>query len=205
MHLFKKWTETLKLELQQMSTILSFTAKLISNNRDDDLREFVVAYFLEEKSFSVVEKVIPNSGFPGGKFLQKTKVNNPKTGRPYEPTEIGIGVEVNLNGWRFKLINATEGTLRAMEANSEVFSRSDLASILLPMAKQLKHKVNDLRIAFQEKDKLKRGRIPRDQVDPILSKFGINLGPQESITLFRRYQFADSNLFEYNEFIANLV
>ncbi|KAH0790196.1 putative flagellar microtugule protofilament ribbon protein [Histomonas meleagridis] len=187
-----------------MSTILSFIAKLISNNRDDDLREFIVAYFLEEKAFSVVEKVVPNSGFPGGKFLQKSKINNPKTGKPYQPEEVGIGEEVNLNGWRFKLIGATEGTLRAMEANSETFSRSDLASFLLPISEKLKHKTNDLRMAFQEKDKFKRGRVQRDQVDPILSKFGINLGPQESITLFRRYQFADSNLFEYNDFIDNI-
>jgi hypothetical protein len=48
-------------------TLVSFTASLISDNRDDALRDFIVAFFVEDGSFSVVEKVVPNSGFQIGR------------------------------------------------------------------------------------------------------------------------------------------
>ena len=185
-------------------TILSFTATLISNNRDDALREFIVAYFIDDCTFSVTEKVIPNSGFPGGKFMQRTKVINPETRQPYQPEEISIGKDVNLGGWRFHLKSASEGTLKTMEARSDVFTRSDLASVLLPLTRELKAHVNDLRTSFQRRDKTHRGRIRRDEIDDVLQEFNVKLGEQELITLFRRFQFADSDMFEYNDFLETL-
>lgn len=182
-------------------TILSFTATLISNNRDDALREFIVAYFVEDSSFSVMEKVIPNSGFPGGKFLQRTKAKNPETGDLYQPYDITIGADITLCGWKFHLKEATEGTLKTMEAKSDMFTRSDLASVLVPIIPKLKSRIGDLKIAFQRCDRLKKGRIPKNQVADILSEFDVTLGQQELITLCRRFQFADSDQFEYTSFL----
>lgn len=189
-------------DIRPPQTILSFTATLVSNNRDDALREFIVAYFVDDCSFSVMEKVIPNSGFPGGKFLQRTKAKNPETGECYQPDDITIGAIVTLSGWKFQLKDATEGTLKAMEAKSDMFTRSDLANVLVPIIPKLKQRVGDLKVAFQRCDRLKKGRVPRAQVAEILAEFDVNLGPQELITLFRRFQFADSDQFEYTNFIA---
>ncbi|OHT15187.1 hypothetical protein TRFO_14375 [Tritrichomonas foetus] len=185
-------------------TILSFTATLISNNRDDALREFIVAFYVEDSSFSVMEKVIPNSGFPGGKFLQRTKVINPETMQPYQPDEVSIGRDVTLGGWKFHLKSASEGTLRTMEAKSDIFTRSDLCSVLLPLNRELKSRVSDLKTAFARRDKTHRGRVRREEVAEVLEEFNVNLGEQELITLFRRFQFADSELFEYNDFLETL-
>lgn len=182
-------------------TILSFTATLISNNRDDALREFVVAYYLEDSSFSVMEKVIPNSGFPGGKFLQRTQAINPETNELYQPDEVTIGRDITLGGWHFHIKSASEGTLKTMEARSDLFTRSDLSSVVLPLMNQLKPRINDLKTAFSRKDKTHRGRVKQADVPEILDEFGVKLGEQELITLFRRFQFADSDQFEYNDFL----
>jgi hypothetical protein len=40
--------------------MLSFSAKLVSDNRDV-LHEFIVAFTVENNKFTVTEKVIPNS------------------------------------------------------------------------------------------------------------------------------------------------
>ena len=185
-------------------TILSFTATLISNNRDDALREFVVAYYLEDSSFSVMEKVIPNSGFPGGKFLQRTKSINPETNEPYQPDEVNIGSDITLGGWRFHLKSASEGTLKTMEAKSDIFTRSDLSNVILSVSDKLKPHVDDLKTAFARKDKTHRGRVKQADVGDILDEFDVHLGEQEMITLFRRFQFADSDMFEYNDFLATI-
>lgn len=182
-------------------TILSFNSTLVSNNRDDALREFIVAFFVEDSSFSVVEKVIPNSGFPGGKFLQRAKAKNPATDAPYDPDDITIGAEVTIGGWHFRLKSATEGTLKLMEAKSDMFSRSDLAAVIIPLISALKPRVEELRRVFQRQDTRKKGRVPFDDVGPILKGFHVGLGDQELTTLIRRFQFADSNMFEYEDFL----
>lgn len=189
-------------DLRPPPTIVSFTAQLISQNRDDALREFIVAYWVDTKQFSVVEKVVPNSGFPGGKFLQKTLYNNPDTGVPYEPDQVTIGKDVILGGWHFHLTSATEGSLKTMEARTDLFTRSDLYEIIEPLTKQLKGKANDLKTAFMRRDKQRRGRIHRNDLGSVLEDFRVRLGEQELVTLFRRFQFADSDMFEYNDFLT---
>jgi len=182
--------------------ILSFNASLVSQNRDDCLRQFLVAYFVDEQSFSVVEKVVPNSGFPGGKFISKTKFNNPKTGKPYVSEEISIDSDIVLGGWVFHLDSATEGTLKYMEAHSDVFEKSDLFNCMLPIITKLKSIKNIVSAAFKECDTQKRGRVKNSDVERILAQFDVTLTKQGRITLFRRFQFADSDLFLYNEFLA---
>jgi hypothetical protein len=185
-------------------TILSFSAKLVSDNRDDSLREFIVTFNVEENKFAVLEKAIPNSGFRGGKFLQPTTGENPKTGLPYEPDEVTIGSIVTIASWKFKLISASEGTLQLMEARSDLFTRSDLATLFGDLGKRLKPKLGELRTAFAQRDKGKRERLRNDDVKAILDDFDVNIGDQEWVTLQRRFQFADSDAFLYNDFLLSL-
>lgn len=186
-------------------TVLPFVATLVSSNRDDALREFIVSFYVEDSSFSVMEKVIPNSGFPGGKFLSRLKATNPETGGPYQPDDVTIGSDVKIGGWTFHLKGATEGTLKTMEAKSDIFTRSDLASFLLPIIPKLKPRASDLRTAFVRRDRLRRGRIPRQDIPDVLAEFDVTLSEQELITLFRRFQFADSDMFEYDPFLQLLA
>jgi hypothetical protein len=72
-------------------TILQFTAKLVTKNKDDALRDFVVAFFVEDSSFMITERVVRNSGFRGGKFLNRTKIDNPQTRAPFQPDEVTVG------------------------------------------------------------------------------------------------------------------
>ena len=76
------------------TTVLSFNATIISNNTDDQLREFMVNFCIENSSFAVYEKVVPNSGFPGGKFIKESKATSPETGKPYTPDEVHIGATI---------------------------------------------------------------------------------------------------------------
>jgi hypothetical protein len=185
-------------------TILSFYAKLVSSNRDDELREFVVAFFLEDSSFCINELVIPNSGFKGGRFLVRTKEVNPETNAPYAADDITVGAIVTIREWKFLLVSATEGALRTMEAKSDKFTRSDLSALIVPLITDLKPRLGELRAAFVRRDKYKRGRLKNDEVRNILDEFGFKMDAQQWITLSRRFQFADSDTFRYNDLLAHI-
>lgn len=169
------------------------------------MREFVVAYYVEDRAFAITEKVIPNSGFKGGKFMQKTVINNPKTGQPYEPKDIYIGAQVDIGGRIFCLQEASEDALKVMEARSDVFPKCDLATLMSIIRERLKGKQPELLVQFQKIDKNKRGYVPLLDFQNILANNGITMGDQEFLTLFRRYQYRDYDKCDYQEFVENLV
>jgi hypothetical protein len=183
-------------------TILHFTAKLVTRNKDDALRDFVVAFFVEDSSFMITERVVRNSGFRGGKFLNRTKIDNPQTRAPFQPDEVTVGSTIQLGGWYFHLTGASEEALKKMEANPDVFVRSDLSASLLPLLKQVKPKIEELRTELKGRDKSGHGKLPHAEVREVLEQFGITFGTQEWLTLERRFQFSNSGQFLYDDFLA---
>ena len=136
------------MDLRPPQTVLSFKAHLVSKNREDILRQFIVNFFVDDDKFSVFESVVPNTGFPGGQFISRARFVNPETGAPFQTHELYIDAEIVLNGWKFHLDEATEGTLRAMEANPNRYPKSDLSQTLkLP---NLKPHKEDLEKAFRK-------------------------------------------------------
>ena len=190
------------MDLRPPQTILSFKAHLVSKNREDVLRQFIVNYFVDDDKFSVFESVVPNSGFPGGQFISKAHFINPETGAPFQTDELYIDAEIVINGWKFHLDEATEGTLRSMEANPDQYPKSDLSTTLMPALSKLKPKKAELEKQFKRKDKLGRGRVSYTVAGNIFDELDVAMGRQERITLFRRFQFADAEQFQYEDFLS---
>ena len=183
-------------------TYLRFSASLVSRRPDDKFRDFTVTYCIDDKEFSVFEKVVPNSGFKGGKFMQKTLCINPKTQKPYEPSEVYLGAILNLDGWEFVLQEASEDTIKTMEAHPDTFKKCDLVGVMEKL-KGLDPK--ELLAEFQKEDTRKRGRVTFDAVQSILKRKNVVLDDQEFLTLYRRFQFLDTDRFEYQDFINLLL
>jgi hypothetical protein len=189
-------------DLRPPPTAVSFKAKLVSTNANDGVREFIVTFFVEDSSFSIAEKAIRNSGFRGGKFLQRTKSTNPDSGLPYSPEDVVAGTTIFVNGWRFHLFEATEGSIKMMEAKPDIFTRSDLSAIILSIRGTFRQRAKEIRSAFALRDADKRGRVKNEVVPDVLGKFGVTLGQQELLTLLRRFQFADTDDFVYPDFLS---
>jgi hypothetical protein len=183
-------------------TILHFTAKLISKNKDDGLRDFVVAFFVEDSSFMITERVVRNSGFRGGKFLNRVRADNPRTNAPYKPDEVTVGSTVYVGGWGFELTSASEESLKKMEAKPDTFVRSDLSALILPLIGDIRPKIGEIRTALEEKDKTGHGKLPHAEVRDVLEQFGVTFGTQEWLTIERRFQFSNSGEFLYLDFLA---
>jgi hypothetical protein len=187
------------------ATVLQFVATLETRRPEDKIREFVVAFYVEDRAFVVFENHVPNSGFRGGKFMQKQVLTNPKTGAPYEPRDIYVGARLDLARWTFVLQEASEDALKVMEARSDVFVKCDLNALLKLVREKLNGKAPDLLVAFQKKDVKKKRRLTFLETQEVLADFGLTFGDQEFLTLLRRYRICESEFFDYEALVRNLV
>ena len=193
------------MDLRPPATVLQFAATLVTRDQNDKAREFVIAYYVEDRAIAISERYIPNSGFRGGKFMQKTAINNPKTGKPYEPSDIFVGAILQIAGRTFCLQEASEDALKVMEARSDVFTKSDLSMIMVELREKLHGQCPKLLVQFQSIDPKKTEKVTLVELEKILANNGIKLGDQELLTLFRRYQHLDYDKFNYQQFVQDLV
>lgn len=192
-------------DIRPPATVLQFIATKSRCTREEMDREFIIAYYVEDRAFAISERTVPNSGYRGGKFMQKSVVINPKTGQPFQPSEIYIGAELEINSTWFILQEASEDALKVMEARSDVFSKCDLCALMEKLRTQMKGKCPNMLVEFQRLDSRKRGIVSLVQLQQIFSQFDISLEDQEFLTLFRRYQEFDDDRFQYQPFINALV
>ena len=99
---------------------LRFLCKLTerSGGKVDRDRRFIVTLYVGEEQVSIFERLERNSGFLGGKFLEKSKLKNPKTGQAYRWGEFRVGERVNINQYEFEVLEADEYTGKWMEAQA---------------------------------------------------------------------------------------
>ena len=83
-------------------------ARLISKRPEDVTRLFVISLYGADDSISVFERPGRNSGFVGGKFLEKAKLKNPSTGLYYKPADLVIGTQLNVNSYIFDLVDPND-------------------------------------------------------------------------------------------------
>jgi hypothetical protein len=185
-------------------TILSFAGSILTKNSEDALREFLINFCVEDSTFAVTEKAVRNSGFPGGRFIGTIKSLNPDTGKPYTADEVALGNEVVINCWRFRLHEASEGTLRTMETTPQMFKTANFPRIMASIKKTTAGKLSAIGARFDEFDPHHHGKVKQWEGLDILQEFGVDMGEPEWLILFRHYQFAKSDQFSYADFLADL-
>jgi len=87
--------------------------------KEERCRRFIIIYDLADDTISIYEPPIANSGFAGGKYLEKTRVARPGS-TPEEPTYYGpqdfyIGSIVDIFRKRFVIVDADYYVLKYME------------------------------------------------------------------------------------------
>jgi hypothetical protein len=172
---------------------------------NDRLRQFVLNYCVDDATFTVSERQIRNSGFPGGRFFRATTAINPDTKKPYRPDEVVIGRDVVINCWRFHLYEASAGSLTSMEENSAVFPESDLGKIVKKIQTRFKGKVAEVRGKLEAFDPHRHGKIETCHVIDVLNEYAVTLTEQELLRVFREYAFGDEGLFCYQDFLGRFA
>ncbi|XP_070705893.1 EF-hand domain-containing protein 1 [Pempheris klunzingeri] len=119
--------------LENDHKVLRYTARLDSQNPNDEGRRFILSYFLSNDMISVFEKSTRNSGVIGGKFLEKTRVPKPgstvESPEFYSPADLAIGATVEVFSHRFVLIDADHYVLKYLQSNSSQIPSHTLDSL----------------------------------------------------------------------------
>ncbi len=62
-----------------------FLAKFASPAVEDVERRFIITYYMADDTISIFEKPDRNTGFTAGKFLERSRLKNVKSGKFFEP------------------------------------------------------------------------------------------------------------------------
>jgi hypothetical protein len=96
--------------MEQDGVIIRFLAKFINPHVEDKDRVFVISYYLDNDTLSVFEKFERNSGFVGGKFLERARIKSDNSQEYYKESDLYVGAELAINQYSFKLIDCDEFT-----------------------------------------------------------------------------------------------
>uniref|UniRef100_UPI0037E71C01 EF-hand domain-containing protein 1 n=1 Tax=Semicossyphus pulcher TaxID=241346 RepID=UPI0037E71C01 len=113
--------------------VLRYSARLDSQNPDDEGRRFVLSYYLCDDMISIFEKPTRNSGIIAGKFLEKTRIPKPgstvENAEFYSPADFAIGATVEVFSHRFVLTDADHFVLKYLESISSQIPHQTLDSL----------------------------------------------------------------------------
>lgn len=174
---------------------LRFLAKMISDNPDNDKREFSVIFSLVDDEVKVWEN--KTDGFDGG-FVYKAPHYRPKAPPRYQ--DMYIGAKVDINRVIYKLYGAPENTYEIMEVDPDNFPMCDLTLItnkLRPIKEKLESDMMEKIITDTD-----RARV--SDVEHIFEQCGVELTQQEIVSIVRRYKFFNTKTFNVNEFLSTL-
>ena len=110
--------------------VLRFEARLISQNKDQHNRKFIVSFFCGDDTVQVYQNADKNSGIWGGKFLERKKHNHKSEDRYLVDTDFQIGSVVQLSVYNFQLLKADDFTLQYMKERPNKFPEVNVESPL---------------------------------------------------------------------------
>lgn len=170
--------------------ILRFNARLLSENREDNNRDFIISFFCGDDTIQVYLKTERNSGITQGKYLERGRHKNSNTGEYYKESDMQIGATIYLNRSRFQLLSADEFTTNYMKARPNVFKSCDINFVFNQIRDiALKYpSMNDFAREFVTKlDPKKEQHISFDVLYNRLIAEGIKMTYSEAFTLLREY------------------
>ena len=112
------------------SVILKFESRLISENKEDNIRKFIVSFYCGDDSIQVYEQADRNSGIWAGKFLERRQHKNLLNNQYYNARDFKLGEMVTLANYRFQLLRADDFTLNYMKENVDIFPEANIDFVL---------------------------------------------------------------------------
>ena len=187
---------------------LRFLAKLDEEHtqRENYERRFVVEFFLTDDTLTIYERPLRNSGFMGGKFLERTKVRNKATEdqRWFLPEDLFVGAKVVINGFHFHLVETDKQTADIMANNIEVFTRDSPESILKALADKLWDRSFNQTQTFRFIDEDKDRYISPEEMKALCAKYGWKVSPHQLHILFSYFDADASGEIDATEFFKAL-
>uniref|UniRef100_A0A0G4HCV0 Calmodulin n=1 Tax=Chromera velia CCMP2878 TaxID=1169474 RepID=A0A0G4HCV0_9ALVE len=180
--------------------ILRFRAKMRAWRSEDQERDFIVSFFLQDDNVMIHEPPVRNSGYVGGRFLQKGRYTNDFTGTDFKFSDFAIGKEVGILGYIFLLTDQDEYTRRIVEDDPPPFPRLEIKSVIEKLRESVKQQFPLVRDMFRKFDRDHNGVMTKVEFASLLGKFGFILTEQELLTVMRHFDLNEDGQVSFNEF-----
>lgn len=173
--------------LQYDNVVLRFKAALVTTSAYDKHRRFVIEFFRSDDTIKIFEVRTPNSGFVGGKFLERTKLKDPISKDWFTADQFYVGAQPIVNGFHFKILEADESTMNHMEHETSTFAFASADTILKKLAQTLWNRRQSRTQTFRFIDKNHDRYIDRHEFDEMMKTYGWKLSKHELLTIWRKY------------------
>jgi len=183
--------------------ILRFISQLDTNAPEDRERLFIVSYYLADDTISVYEPPARNSGFMGGKFMERCQAKDPETNELYVAKDFKVGGMMTFRCHRFVLIEADEYTLNYME--NKKFPASDVTAIVAKLKEKFIEQAALIRDVFRRVDEDHSGTLSMSEFKQALKKFNFDVTDQELISIMRKFDPDGDGSIRYDEFCASVL
>merc|ERR1711959_115697 len=183
--------------------ILRFVAQLDTNAPEDRERLFIISYYLADDTIGVYEPPARNSGFMGGKFMERCRAKGPGADAFYKPTDMYVGSVMEFRKHRFVLIEADEYTLNYME--NKKFPSSDVSAIVEKLKDKFREASVLIRDSFRRFDRDHSGALNMAEFRDALRQFNFDVTDQELITIMRKFDPNGDGSIRYDEFCSSVL
>eukprot|EP01063_Lacrimia_lanifica_P011426 TRINITY_DN1820_c0_g1_i1.p1 TRINITY_DN1820_c0_g1~~TRINITY_DN1820_c0_g1_i1.p1 ORF type:complete len:786 (+),score=339.00 TRINITY_DN1820_c0_g1_i1:77-2359(+) len=174
--------------LENRAQMLKFSMRLLSEDPANEVRRFVLTYYLADDTVSIFEPPQRNSGIIGGKFLQRTKVRHSNTNQPLLATDLFIGADVEIHNHKFAVYASDEKSLTLMEQLSEKFGRANGTAVMSKVRAMLLSSQTLLHKAMCEKDPA--APIDYYEFKEMLASLNLDITEHEVLTILRYVDFS---------------
>ncbi|KMZ09937.1 EF-hand domain-containing family member C2 [Drosophila simulans] len=128
--------------------VLRFGAKMLSTIKANCERIFVISYYLCDDTLQIQEIAVRNSGFLGGEFMKRTRLELPgqerfscKQPQYYMPWNFFVGSTMSLKDFIFHIVSADEYTLVYMEHHPDTFPHANVGVIMEKVKSALQNRM----------------------------------------------------------------
>uniref|UniRef100_A0A0G4HB78 Calmodulin n=1 Tax=Chromera velia CCMP2878 TaxID=1169474 RepID=A0A0G4HB78_9ALVE len=179
---------------------LTFKAVLISAYPEDADRAFIVTFYPNTDETQVHEETVRNSGFSGGRFLQRGHHLNGETGQRFKESDFRVGNEVTIRSAKFLLTEMDERTRRIVENIPPDYPCIDLKTVIERIRSAVREKHTTVKDMFRHMDSDCTAVITKEAFENLLWRLGFDVGEQEVLTVMRHFDANQDGMVSYNEF-----
>jgi len=187
--------------------ILRFNARMISENKEDNIRQFIISFFCGDDTIQVFEYAERNSGLWSGKFLEKQRHKSPITGKYYIEKDFQVGETVSLAKYKFQLLKCDEFTYKYMKERPHIFKEANIEAVVDRIRSFAKKYPSNEEFAidlFRKLDKNQNDYIDFDELYEGIKSMDVKLTVQQLYTIMRRFDTNGDFKLSLEEFYNGL-
>ena len=191
--------------------IICYKTKLCADGKkkqvaqNDVDRVFVFKYFLSDDTMSIFEPPIRNSGFIGGKFLERGKHKNVETGKFFAKDDFKVNGKIRICGRCFMVFELSDefGGAKSKKA----IGASNMQAIITKVENKLRRHGASLARTFRSIDLDKSNTVTYDEMKMFLKSYftADELTDQEVFVVMRYFDTDGEGRIDYNEFAEKIL